>query len=80
MIAAFRSVVLADQIAAITTDDLSRMLDLAELHAASTYPDVSDRPSEADENREWILDEARNGAQLYSSASKDGLRITSLIA
>ena len=71
---------LATQMASITTDDLSRTLDLDELHAASTYPDVWDRASEADENRSWILDAAHAVAELYSSAAVTGSAIVTLIA
>ena len=70
---------LAAQMAAVTADDLTRMLDLDELQAAGAYPEIWDRPEEAEDNRAWVLSEASAVAQLYRLAAQNGHGVTTLI-
>ena len=70
---------LTAQMAAVTADDLTRMLDLDELQAAGAYPEIWDRPEEAEDNRAWVLSEASAVAQLYRLAAQNGHGVTTLI-
>lgn len=54
---------------------LSAHFDPAALAADDVYPHVWDRPDEADENREWIVDACEDLIGLYRTGCDEGLGV-----